>query len=96
MMAELSRKIKKLELSLKANGDDSMLRACNAYLRYVDAEEDTKEEKTAYEEWIRLDPNRFAETIVKRLDETEIHLSENAEVMQLVDWATEGAAQGAL
>jgi len=95
-MAELSRKIKKLELALKANNDDSMLRACDAYLRYVDAEEDTKEEITAYEEWTRLDPNRFAETIVKRLDETEVHLAENSEVMQLVDWAVEGAAQGAL
>lgn len=95
-MAELSRKIKKLELSLKANGDDSMIRACEAYLRYMDAEDGSKEEKAAYEEWTRLDPNRFAETIIERLDETEVHLAENAEVMQLVDWATEGAAQGAL
>jgi hypothetical protein len=95
-MAELSRKTKKLELALKANGDDSMLRACESYLNYIDAEEGSRDEKTALEEWIRLDPNRFAETIVKRLDETEVHLSENAEVMQLVDWATEGAARGAL
>ena len=95
-MVELSRKIKKLELSLKANGDDSLLQGCKAYLNYIDAEEGSRDEKAALEEWIRLDPNRFAETIVKRLDETEVHLSENAEVMQLVDWATEGAAQGAL
>jgi len=95
-MSEISRKLKKLELSLKANGDASMIRACEAYLRYMDAEEDSKEEGAAYQEWTRLDPGRFAETIVKRIDETEIHLSENAEVMQLVNWATEGAAQGAL
>lgn len=91
MMAEISRKLKKIELSLKANGDDSMIQACKAYLQYIDAEEGTREEKTAYEEWIRLDPNRFAETIVKRIDETEVHLSENAEIMGLVDWAAQGA-----
>jgi len=95
-MAELSRKIKKLELSLKANGDDSMIRACEAYLRYMDAEEGSKEEGVAYQEWTRLDPSRFAETIIKRIDETEVHISENAEIMGLVDWAVEGAAQGAL
>jgi len=65
-------------------------------MHYMDAEEGSKEEGAAYQEWIRLDPARFAETIVKRIDETEVHLSENAEVMRLVDWAVEGAAQGAL
>lgn len=93
MIAEISRKLKKLELALKANGDGSMIKGCEAYLRYMDAEEGSKEEGAAYQEWSRLDPGRFAETITKRIDETETHLAENAEVMGLVDWATEGAAR---
>lgn len=89
-MAEISRKLKKIELLLKVD-DDSTLQGCTAYLRFLDAQDGSKEEKAAYDEWIRLDPNRFAEMIIERLDETEIHLSENAEIMGLVDWAAGGA-----
>lgn len=94
MMVEISRKLKKLELALKANGDDSMIRACEAYLLYLDAKEGSKEEGGAYQEWTRLDPGRFAETLVERIAETEENSADNKDIQNMVDWAVEGVAQG--
>jgi|GEM_PF-1648531 len=94
MMAEISRKLKKIELSLKANNDDTMIRACGSYLCYLDAGAGSKEELAAYQEWTRLDPCRFAETLVERIAETGEHSADNNDIQNMVDWATEGAAKG--
>jgi hypothetical protein len=87
----ISPELRKLNFYLRVTM--SRRSRCTAYLRFLDAQDGSKEEKAAYDEWIRLAPNRFAEMIIERLDETEIHQSENADIYGTVDWAAGEACE---